>query len=99
MTVEIFSVFVGMVISFVFRFAPILKEKYYMLTDKVQQLVMAVVLVVVAIVVYALECLLNPPIDVPTIALVCGKDGIRQFIVILVSMIVGNQSLYPLIKE
>jgi multisubunit Na+/H+ antiporter MnhG subunit len=84
----------GVVLSLAFAYLPGLNEWYAKLSKQYKQTVMGVLLIVVAVSVFALQCS-----GVKDFGLICSQAGAIQFFEVLIAALVANQSIYPLIKK
>jgi len=95
LTPELLAGAVAIILSLLFSYIPGLNTWYAGLKDEFKRLLMLGLLVLVAIVVYALACwqLLE---DLTGIILTCDRSGLIGMIRILVVAIIANQSVYSI---
>jgi hypothetical protein len=84
----------GVVLALGFAYVPGLNDWYAGLEKKYKQMLMGIMLVVVAVAVFGLQCA-----GVKDFGLICSQEGAVKFVEVLIAALVANQGIYPLIKK
>lgn len=93
MSAENLGLFAGVVLSLSFSYVPGLNVWFQGLEKQNKQALMGGLLVVVALAIFLLQCG-----GIYEFGVICSKDGGVQFLHVLVSALVANQSIYLLTK-
>lgn len=100
MTQETMLLLLGGLISIIFRFFPGLGPKFEALQSNIKQLIMIAVLAVATAVVYLMNCKWGMQyLLTDNLILACGTESIQGLTKVFLSLVIGNQITYPLIKK
>jgi hypothetical protein len=93
LTYSAITALLAVIVSVIFEYAPVLHDKYNALPDNSQRLVMLVALVVLVLVIFGLGC-------IGWVAgTVCTLAGAQTMIWMLLSGIVANQGVFPILPK
>lgn len=84
----------GAVLSLVFKYVPGLNVKWDRLEEDYKRMYMGAMLVLVAVVMYALSCWDNAPSVLVVVE--CSKDGLTNVLFALFSALTANQSVHAI---
>ena len=93
-TPAILAAIAGAVLSLAFSYIPGLNTLFAALTAEVKRLIMAGLLLIIAVVLYFLNCG-----KILEIGLTCDKTGIIQLVWIFISAVVANQGVFNLTPQ
>lgn len=99
MTPETLALFAGSLLSILFSVVPILKPWYEGLTGLSKRLVMAGVLLLASVVIYAAACLSFLNIILPGASITCTEEGIWSLAQVFLLAVVANQATFILTKK
>ena len=95
MSAELLSSIVASILSLVFAYVPGIEAWFTALDAKVKASVMAIVLILTTVAIFALTCAgLAPQLGV-----ICDKNGALALVQILIAALMANQSTYVLLVK
>ena len=90
-TPELLAGIVAAIISLMFSYIPGLSEKFAALAGEYKRLIMAGLMVLVAVVIYAGSCF-----GLLSIGIACDQPGVLQLVSIVLAALIANQGVYAI---
>jgi uncharacterized membrane protein len=97
MTAETLALIVGAILSLAFAYIPGLRTKYEALSSEMKAAIMAGIMLIVTITIYAMAC--ASVLNLFGVEVACTKEGAAELLKILISALMANQASYLLLVK